>query len=656
MKKNVNKHNARIEKRAAKPGKKTTVEKLSMDDLRQYVRAQAADWLKDPNLTSIGIGYKQTGGVPTQELSIQFSVRSKVAPQAIDSLGSECIPKSIVIRGVAVPTDVVERSFSASFETVKLEAKGGRRTRVEVVQPGISVGSVNTTAGTIGALVRERNSGKIVLLSNWHVFQGPAGAIGNRIVQPGKHDDNRVDKNIIGQLLRSHLGPAGDCAIASISGRGLNPVVFELGVTISAIGDPQLGERVVKSGRTTGVTNGVVTRIEVNTSIDYGAGVKAVVGGFEIGADPLAPARNDEISKTGDSGAAWLAIDKTGKPAPVMLGLHFGGDQDGTSGEFALACYAKSVMTALEVEPAGDVQTAFVQSADESDFRTGFDRNFLDFAVNPPGATRSRKSDLATLDGAEEIAYCHFSVWLSRTRKYPLCVAWNIDGKNFKRVNRVGFRSDRRGDLAQFQLTDAIYKHNPFDKGHIARRADLCWGTVEEARQGNYDSCYFTNIAPQHEAFNQSDNTDADDEGGLWGRLENTILDSENPHQLRISVFAGPVFGPNDRRFEQNGESCLIPEQYWKVIAYTGDVDKRQKVYGFLLTQPALIKDLTVPQDLDLDAWTWARITLNDLSDLTGLKFGAELRAREVPFVTPQSLAAGPRIKFISNPAEYFQP
>ena len=42
-----------------------------------------------------------------------------------------------------------------------------------------------------------------------------------------------------------------------------------------------LGDKVIKSGRTTGVTQGVVVRIEVNTRLDYGTGSPAVIGGFE---------------------------------------------------------------------------------------------------------------------------------------------------------------------------------------------------------------------------------------------------------------------------------------------------------------------------------------------------------------------------------------
>ena len=101
-----------------------------------------------------------------------------------------------------------------------------------------------------------------------------------------------------------------------------------------------------------------------------------------------------------------------------------------------------------------------------------------------------------------------------------------------------------------------------------------------EAELGNYDSFYFSNIAPQHESFNQSDNTDFDDEGGVWGRLENTIFDSEAPHDFKVSLVGGPVFGSKDPLFTQNNQSCLIPKAFWKVVAFTDDKDGKEKGYS----------------------------------------------------------------------------
>lgn len=637
--------------KASKPGNDDAL----LTAMRDYVRTKSAQLLKDPNITSVGIGHKLVGGAKKPQLAIQFTVAQKAAPEALEAIGAKSIPAAIEIAGVQVPTDVIERSYKPSYTEVHLQAKDPRKARADVIEAGMSVGNIFTSAGTIGALVRDRATRAVLLLSNWHVLQGPRGFIGVDVVQPGRHDDNRVELNKIGKLLRSHLGPAGDCALATVAGRSLSSKVLELGVEVSSIGDPEIDDQVIKSGRTTAVTRGKVVRIEVNTKMDYGSGVSAVIGGFEIGVDPAAVPRDGEISRGGDSGSAWLALGKKGQPTGVMLGLHFAGDAVGVAAEFALACYAKSVMTALEVEPLGPLTAPEASTlADGLVPRDGFDRRFLDFAVDAPRFIKNRRDDLATLDGDIELRYCHFSVWLSRKRKYPLCVAWNIDGNQFKRLERTNFRAERRGDLADFQFDDKLYRNNPLDKGHIARRADLCWGAIDEARQGNYDSFYYTNIVPQHEAFNQSDNTDDDPQGGVWGRLENTVFDSQAPHQLRISVMGGPVFGPRDRKFEQNGVGCLVPNEFWKVIAFRDDDDGKEKVFGFLLTQKHLVEPLTVPEGLQLEPWLWARITLRDLEVRTGVRFDAATRRREMPFVVPEALGDAPAIKILASPSEYF--
>lgn len=627
-----------------------------LDGMREYVRARASQYLDDPNITSVGIGYKHVDGKPTSELAVQFTVAAKAVPESLGALNTVPIPASIEINGVPVPTDVIQRSYKPAYREIQLEAKDPRKERADVMAPGMSVGNVLTTAGTIGAFVRDRATKQVLLLSNWHVLHGPGGFVGVDVVQPGRHDDNRVELNKIGKLVRSHLGPAGDCAVASIAGRSVSDQVFDLKRAITGIGVPELGDAVIKSGRTTGVTRGKVVRIEVNTKLGYGGGVEATIGGFEIGVDEDHVPSDGEISRGGDSGSAWLAIDAQGRVTGIMLGLHFAGEADGSADEYALACYAKSVMTALDIEPLGTLDEAQALTlADGLAPRDGFDRNFLPFAVQPPKFSKPLRADLAELEDDPELKYCHFSVWLSRTRRYPACVCWNIDGSQFKRIARTNFRTDRRGTLARHQLDDTLYKLNPFDKGHIARRADLCWGTPDEARQGNYDSFYYTNIAPQHEAFNQSDNVEDDPEGGVWGRLENAILDSEKPHQLRVSLMGGPVFGPDDRRFEQNGSVCLIPDEFWKVVIFHDTDDNKDKAFAFLLTQAHLVEGLATPEGLDFEPWLWARIGLRDLEARTGLKFPSGIVKIESAFSTPEALRDGPALKLLKSPADYFR-
>ncbi|WP_257606054.1 hypothetical protein [Rhodococcus sp. LW-XY12] len=106
--------------------------------------------------------------------------------------------------------------------------------------------------------------------------------------------------------MRSHLGPAGDCAVATVKDRQFDPEICGLGT---------------KS-----------------------------IGAFEIGPAPKHPAADGEISSGGDSGAAWMFRSGTDAAATtVFAGLHFAGEANGSSDEHALACLPQSVFEKLGV-------------------------------------------------------------------------------------------------------------------------------------------------------------------------------------------------------------------------------------------------------------------------------------------------------------------
>ena len=625
----------------------------TLDLYRAFIRTHADEYLKDSNITSLGIGYKTVGGKATKQLAVQFSVAQKVAPQAVESISALAIPKTVSFQGVQIPTDVVQRSFTPSYVVVRSTAKSDRKVRRDPIAPGVSVANTRTTAGTLGALVRDRASGGVVMLSNWHVLHTPKGRIGDAIVQPGPFDDNRVDANQVGRLLRSHLGPAGDCAIASIEGRKTDPRVIGLadGTVITQIGSPSIGDRVVKSGRTTDVTHGIVTRIDTITRLDYGEGVVENIGGFEIGPDPSKPAPANEISRGGDSGSAWIAVTNKGKPTSVMLGLHFAGDSEGSDGEFALACYAASVFEKLEIEPlpksgeAARVVATLEAAADHSEFRTGFDEAFLGFPVPAPAFINSIANDLAKLNNSRRIDYCHFSLWLSKRRKFPRVVAWNIDGSSVRSLSRKGiaFKIDERGSLADFQVDDELYSDNPFDRGHVARRADLCWGPLAVARQANRDSFFFSNITPQHARFNQGMR------GGLWGRLEDAIFDDVKVSDLRVSLMGGPILRNSDAEFR---ELAKIPREFWKLVAYADDSDGKNKVRAFILTQRNLVKDV-VTEALELEQFRWFQVPLSRIESETGLRFAPSFSVLDAMPPAPQGLGA-PAARLIESSRDFF--
>lgn len=402
-----------------------------MEALGRYVRRTAATWLRQPNVTSVGVGVKITDGEPTGEICIQFTVGRKAGLDSLGELGLRELPGSLVVDGEEVATDVVERNYATDARPVNLLARqraaAPRKSAVDPVVPGVSIGHPATGAGTAGCVCYDAVDGTPYILANWHVLHGPGGRIGDPIVQPGRHDDNRVDRNRVGQLVRSHLGVAGDCALATVSERRLAAEILELGQPVRRLGEPELADRVVKSGRTTGVTRGLVQRVHVVARIDYGEAGEQDIGCFEIGPDPQDPGEDSELSRGGDSGAAWLLVQPD-QPTDMLLGLHFAGEV-ADEPEHALACYASSVYEKLGVLPVPP------ELPDRA--TSDYDAGFLGTAVPLPAAADAGvESDLLVVAGTTVIPYTHYSLAMSRSRRFARWVAWNIDGAAIRRLSR----------------------------------------------------------------------------------------------------------------------------------------------------------------------------------------------------------------------------
>ena len=231
----------------------------------------------------------------------------------------------------------------------------------------------------------------------------------------------------------------------------------------------------------------------------------------------------------------------------------------------------------------------------------GYDADFLDAALSPPQP------------GGGELDYTHFTVRMHPTRRLAWWVAWNIDGLRLfpsDSISRSGqsFRPDPRIPETVQTLNDA-YDGNALDRGHIARRSDLLWGTLTEARTANSDSFFFTNITPQHEDFNQSGR------GGSWGLLENAVLAQDGLEDRRLTLFAGPVLAKDDPPYRG---IVQLPREHWKVVVYR--MDGQLSFRCFVLSQDLdRLEGRVVPNFLDeLDTYL---VPLDLLEDRTGLTF-----------------------------------
>ena len=262
------------------------------------------------------------------------------------------------------------------------------------------------------------------------------------------------------------------------------------------------------------------------------------------------------------------------------------------------------------------------------DNRTGYDPEFLGIAVPLPEVIDD--SRVAAMDNGEHVLpYQNFSLVVDKARRMALNTASNIDARPEKTEPEPGYDYSRKGlgglKTGQsemwssdpripelHQLPDRFYTKDggAFDKGHLARRDAVAWGdTYDQVRRANGDSFHTTNCSPQVDDFNRGN------PGGLWGKLEDVVLDQADTE--RLCVFAGPLLQDGDRIFvgqdEQGEVRIQIPSVYWKVVlARMGDDIQS---FGFLLEQ-----DLSeVPLEFAVEApWLDSMISIAELQDLIG--------------------------------------
>jgi endonuclease G len=260
--------------------------------------------------------------------------------------------------------------------------------------------------------------------------------------------------------------------------------------------------------------------------------------------------------------------------------------------------------------------------------QNGFDSAFLHQHQLPlPRLDPTLEADVApTLTGEPIRRYTHFSLQMSASRRFCRWVAWNVDGMQIKKLARGGFRFDPAYDRS-VQVGDEIYHNNQIDRGHIARRADLTWGSEPEATQANADSMFFTNITPQAADFNKPLPKTLNK--GLWGELEDTVFDEIlSIDDRRLSVFGGPVLDPEkDFPFKD----VLIPRSFWKIVAYSEAGTLRTR--AFVLTQLDL--EHRVREAAPWDAFNVYGHRIAELQALTRIDFGSLADADVFPQDAP---------------------
>jgi endonuclease G len=326
-----------------------------------------------------------------------------------------------------------------------------------------------------------------------------------------------------------------------------------------------------------------------------------------IKARPAGPEKQDgDGEMSAKSGAQESPRSSGGTEVVVPLQLRISLEVAGTAATAARPAEAAAAAAGLEAE-AFRMQVPVIY--DRLEERKGFDRSFLQL----PGGAAAPMPALTPLGGAvvaplldgsgPELKYHKFSVWMHKDRRLALFTASNvdwrarrrtIDGKKLTRDSLAGFPPNERiaeqwvSDArlaAAHQLPDVFYSEDrgAFDKGHLVRRDDVCWGTsFEDIQMGNGDTFHVTNCSPQTKAFNQG--PEGEDN---WGDLESHVQRATKQDHEKVIIYAGPIFDPADRWFrgKDDGGSVRvqIPGRYWKIVVAAGAGGPQ--AYGFVLQQ-----------------------------------------------------------------------
>jgi hypothetical protein len=307
---------------------------ISEERLREIRRVKERvedELLQRPGVVGVDIGYKEVDGRRTDQLAIRVLVEQKR-----DVPADQRVPSTIE----DVTTDVIQRGKIVPMADT---------TRYDPLLGGCSVGVCDPdpfnppgpSAGTLGVLVRDRATGDIMALSNWHVLVMRAPS--SDVVQPSLLDTGHCTADIIGQVARSTINDVVDCAVATLTARDRQQQILNIG-WVRGWDGTMIGNRVKKRGRTTGLTYGDVDTVDATVTIAYPDGARTLRRQVGIW---RADGVSDVFLRPGDSGSA--VVDWNYR----VVGLAFAGSAGNPflpDGAYAWANPMADVLDAMQVD------------------------------------------------------------------------------------------------------------------------------------------------------------------------------------------------------------------------------------------------------------------------------------------------------------------
>ena len=225
--------------------------------------------------------------------------------------------------------------------------------------------------------------------------------------------------------------------------------------------------------------------------------------------------------------------------------------------------------------------------------------------------------------------YINYSLAMSKSGRLAFYSICNLDKKlREEGIDDIKFSTDKRIDV-KYQLNDDYYYCNPWDRGHLTRRAAVAWGkNRKDAEKSSDDSYSYTNVSPQHKNFNRDE----------WVKLEDYVLKKLARAQGGlVSIITGPVFlfPPKTlypKRKSKKAKPAHVPSGFWKIIYYIDTIKTDKYDEPTLGCEAYLIwqdKSTITQKSRSFDPSVY-QVTTTYIEDLTGIKFDKKLHHANV--------------------------
>ena len=260
---------------------------LTSEQIIELKKSVTDDLFELPNVVGVDVGYKETGGTLTEQLTIRVHVSQKDTGLS----ESDRVPERIE----GIPTDVIvgDYGYQADF-ILRSEIERIDEVQYQTVRGGTTLSVLDARghahSGTLGMVVKDGKTGKPLALTNAHVTGGELSE-GETCFHPYPWTDN----GRLGRVTNAVRDGNVDAAVCRIEQHPVSYEIAEIGAIRGSSNAIVTGMSVRKRGRQTRLTHGTVEGVHGSFKMSDGVVFKDVI--------TIRPLNSSDFSVMGDSGA-----------------------------------------------------------------------------------------------------------------------------------------------------------------------------------------------------------------------------------------------------------------------------------------------------------------------------------------------------------------